>query len=332
MTFAHAFDCVVALLALSSLLSAEEPATPNAASQAERCIRQLQSDEFAIRREARESLMQLGLVAVPLLQQSAQGPNAGQVEECISLLAWFSHQADVALSHVATEALMELAQVESRTTSQLAKSALAPATPVIHRSSAGPGRLNLALPGGVRPRPVIPQGEAEFDDRGRHIKVVAAENGTFTIRVTETIDGEKQTTEIQANNLAELLRKNRDAIRWYAEFRRRQVLAQRPRPVHPGPAEVQNQVERVQVLTFNGHQTIDVIKNGKHVCINSEAGRNIRATVGETVDGQETTRTIQAADLAELQVAAPEVAAIYEQYGARLVLRRSRPQPPLQVE
>jgi hypothetical protein len=318
---------VISCLALAMSAPADDTRT-DSATDLSRLVRQLDADDFTQRREARQQLAAVGAEAIDALGRGAEQSDGHLANECISLLRQFAHGEDAALAPIAQEALQRVSAGSNPDAARLASQALAPPQPVPD----SPVQRQLRLQMGFRiqagqPRALPPNvdRQAEFEDEGRKVKLTQKPNGELVLKITQTVEGQEQVTEHTAANPAELLRKNREAFELYVRNRHRLGFAGGPvLPVMPaGLPGGMNGLRQMRMHSVNGRREIEVIEDGRRTEITDDNGRDIRARVTETVNGQEVTRTVEAADLQQLQAKDPALAAVLQNLGATFGRRQA---------
>lgn len=295
-----------------------------------RAVRQLEAEEFAVRKAARQELRSAGLPAVEVLREGLPAAQGHLATEGVQLLEELTRSNDPAVAASAAAALQTLAGGENAEVARLAAAALEPAT-VLPESSPLGLRLVLggpALQAPVQGPPFGPDGKRAVDVAadGRQIRIEDVRGGKITVRITETVDGQERTTETVAENAADLLRKDRGAYELYLKH-----LLGQGRVLPPGVNV--GVPTRVQMSVHNGHRRVRVEENGRVTEIEDDDGRRIRMRITETDNGQETTREIAAEDLAQLRERDPEAAGIFERWtgrfqAGRLQIGRLRPPSP----
>jgi hypothetical protein len=295
-----------------------------------RAVRQLEAEEFTVRRTARQTLLAAGLPAVELLQETLSSAQGHLATEGVQLLEELARSNDAAVAGAAAAALQTLAGGENAEVARMAAAALEP-VPVL--PDAAPLGLRLVVGGapllapGQGP-PFGPDGKRAVDVAadGRQVRIEEVRGGKITVRITETVDGQERTTETVAENAADLLRKDRGAYELYLKHLRGQGR------VLPAGVNVGVQT-RVQMSVHNGHRRVRVEENGRVTEFEDDDGRQIRMRITETDNGQETTREIAAEDLAQLRERDPKAAAEFERWTGRfqtgrLQIGRLRPPSP----
>lgn len=320
----------IRVLAVSTLLMAglsrcealaDDSTTTGALSRA---VRQLEAEDFAVRREARALLEASGGAAVPPLIEAARQADPQLAGECVSLLAQLATSTDESIAAAAKAGLETLAADTTGEAARLAAQVLAPPQPLVDPNSTTGGRRAIAVQFGFRA--AFPGGDrqAEFEDEGRKILLKEAANGGITVRITAPDDnGQPQVTEHAAANIVELRQKSREAFDLYVRNRHRLGVPAPFVPAAPAamPFGAVGGLRQMRVQVINGRREVEITENGRRTEITDDQGRNIRARVTETVNGQEVTRTIEAADVAQLRLKDPALAAMLEGLGTGMVGR-----------
>lgn len=318
------------LVAMTADLASAGDASPSwgegdsASINLRRAVRQLEAEEFAVRKAARQTLLAAGLPAVDLLQEVLRSARGHLATEGVQLLEEFTRSSDATIVAAATAALHTLAGGDNADVARLAAAALEPAAVIPETSPLG---LRLAMGGPPMLAPVLglpfgPDGKRAVDveAEGRQVRIEEVRGGKITVRITETVNGQERTTETVAENAADLLRKDRGAYELYLKH----LLGQgRPLPVGINVG-VQMQV---RTSIRNGHREIHVEENGRVTEIEDHNGRQIQLRITETVNGQKTTREVAAEDLAQLRERDPDAAAVYERWTGGLQFGRVRLPP-----
>jgi hypothetical protein len=293
-------------------------------------VRQLEAEEFSVRKAARQELLAAGLPAVDLLQETLRSARGHLATEGVQLLEEFARSSDATLAAAATAALQKLAGCDNAEVSRLAAAALEPVTIIPDSTPLG---LRIGVGGPLPLAPVLgppfgPDGKRAVDVEaaGRKVRIEEVRGGKITVRVTETVDGQERTTETVAENPADLLRKDRGAYELYLKH----LLG----PGRALAAGINAGVRtRAQMSVHNGHRRVRVEENDRVTEIEDHHGRQIQIRITETVAGEETTREIAAEDLAQLREQNPDAAAVYERWTGGLPtgglrIGRVRPSPP----
>lgn len=288
---------------------------PLAHSPAElrRAVRQLDADEFSLRKTARDLLLATGLPAVEPLQEIAAAADGHLAQECIQLLEEFTHRPDGSLAAAATAVLKRLADGDNPPVARLAAAALTPA-PVIPDSplTLARNRLALRVPA---PLPGIPfdadgKRSVEVEDAGRQVRIEENRGGRITVRITTTVDGVEQTAEHAGDHPADLLANNREAFELYLRHLVQPRIANGPVfGLGPGVG-VQF---RFQITNNNGQRKIRAETNGRVTEVSDENGRQIRMAITDPAAAPgDPPRTIEADDVEHLRQLDPDAAAEYE--------------------
>ncbi len=280
-------------------------------SRLRQAVRQLEAEEFVVRKAARRELLDAGLPAVDLLQGTLHSAQGHLATEGVQLLEELTRSNDATIAAAATAALQALAGCENADVARLAATALEPAAVLPEASPLG---LRLAV-GGPLPQALVPgppfgpdgKRAVDIEVAGRKVRIEEVRGGRITVRITETIDGQERTTETVAENAADLLRKDRAVFELYLKH----LVRQQPPQVAGGNFGIPM---RIQTRIRDGHRQMRVEERDRVIEIEDHNGRQIQIRITDVIQGQETTREIAAEDLAQLREQDPEAAKVYEQW------------------
>ena len=272
-------------------------------------IRQLDADEFSVRQTARQRLAAHGIRAVGLVRDAANSADGHLASECVSLLEQMALSRDDSVAGAAKQALDELSRHDNPATASLAHTALSPAQ-VIPQSAAMEMQMRLAARANVPPG--IPfdangQRQVAFVDNGRDVKITERRGGPISVQISQTVEGRQQTTEVEADSVVDLHRKDRVAYELYAK---RFLRAQ---PPGANPAVVAQQM-RMTTKIANGQREIEVEIDNRRIRISDKQGTDIRMEWTSRVNGVESTRTLEAKDFPALIAADRNAATEYLRY------------------
>lgn len=310
--FRHYALSVAAVAAISwggMLCAADAPS-----EEAQALVEQIVGDDTTVHRAAADKLVNLGDAAIAPLAEAADVEDEAVMTRCFDVLGRLLASDDPKVAQAAEKAVTELSESEIRKVGVRARTTL---------------RLNVLrqrLQQQAQNAPGAPVRIARMTrtENGKTTELERAADGSFTGKITETVNGEKQVTEIKAANDKELGEKFPEAAE---AFKKEQ---QRPRPVplggFPGnQAQIQvngqlfggagglNQTMEVSVV--NGKRHIKVQSGDEKVEIDDQNGKDILLKHTRPVDGKEKTDEYKADDLDDLKKKHPEAARLYEKHG-----------------
>lgn len=299
-----------------------KPATSPAAISAEQVeswVAQLSSDSFTERKAATQKLIDAGAAAVTPVAAAALSDDLELPTRCINILKKIYTSDDENAKKTAETALQKLAASESPFLARRAKEAMknpAPIQPA--RANRFGGRVQIQVVGGgirIGGGAGGLQRKVEVKDGDRKVQITETIGRQIVVRVTETKNGKETTTEYKAANAVALLKKHPEAHKLYVKHIR--GAAARPQIVVGNRAVVRGAGNNIQVQmkNVNGNREIQVVENGRKVEISDTGGKNIKVRITETVNGKETTRTVEADDVDALKKKDAKAAELYEQYG-----------------
>lgn len=356
MALSHASRTVLQAALLLGILTGisraagDVPATaeiPGAAAEdIAAAVRLLRSEDYAMRAEATQILINFGEAAIGPVAKAAESGDLETSSRCLEILKRMRTGTGNSKSFSAAEkALEQLAKSRNKSVAQRAAAITWKPDPnearnLVFGAAGFRGRVVIAGAPAIVPAPAVPvdprtfQREVTVVENEKRIVLRETVGRELNVKVTEMVEGKPKTTEYKAANSAELRTKHPRAYEWYVKHLRgkpfQQVANQKPlagpRPAAPVPVpagpNVQIQIAqggaagnfRMQVTNVNGKRQVEVEENGKKTSISDESGKNIQVKVTESKDGKETSREYNAADIEELKKKHPEGAQLYEKY------------------
>ncbi|MBS0205446.1 MAG: hypothetical protein JSS49_21285 [Planctomycetes bacterium] len=307
---------VVSMLFLSAVsVEADEP-VPAPVPEVEMLVDEVTGDDDAARRTASEKLVQLGETAVRPLAEAAEVDNAEVAEHCFDVLGRLMVSNDPKTATAAKEALQKLSKseidivgIKARNTLRLeqvlkARERLLKIAPAVPGPAGGVMRMTAT-------------------ENGKSIQLRRAADGSFEGKVSETVDGKKQITEIKAASEKELEEKFPEAHKAF----QKQQKAQPPLGLQPAPAVPFGAQAQVQIFgaagpanstkfsrDANGNRTIEVQNGDEKIEIKDVNGKKIELKHTRPVDGKSKTDEYKADDLDDLKKKHPEAAKLYEKH------------------
>ena len=297
---------------------ADEPGAPQATDdQIRRWVHNLSSENFAARREAVTSLAAQGRHAVQPVADAARSGDRETALRCIEILSRLRDSDDEATQSDASAALSQLTESEDDAVAQQARGLVEEPADVKDIQAANP--VFRAMPVRIQ---MLQQAALPFDENGerrieteedgKSVEIVESRNGKVIVRVTkQTADGE-QTTEVVAENAADLRQKDAESFLLY-----RKHLLQ-----GGGPVVLNAQAlafgavnQQVVVTNVNGERKIRAVDGDTQVEIEDKDGKDIRVKVTRTLNGKPMSTEYEADDLEELKANHPAAAELYEKYG-----------------
>jgi len=191
-------------------------------------VRQLESNEFATRRQATEKLIAAGAAAVEPVAAAANTDDLEVATRCIAILGELLKSADKSTSDSARKALERLAESERKSVARRARSTIAPAE--TGEPDQVVGGFNVILRGNVQLAPGAGQvfriqtrningnKEVEVDDNGKKIRIQESPGKGIQISVTETVDGKEKVSKYEAKDVDDLKAKHPEGHALYEKY------------------------------------------------------------------------------------------------------------------
>lgn len=259
-------------------------------------------------RETTDKLLAFGEPAVAPLAKAADVDDQGVVNRCFGILARMMLSEDARTADSAEKSIKELAESRHDVVARRARNAL--------RLRDFARQKGAQQKGAAANAPASKFTKFTVRRDGKSIELEHNQDGSFTGKIQETVDGKTVVSEIKAESEAELQQKFPEAHR---AFQQRQP---------PNPAAAQVAVQggiQINGQVFGGNKSISinangdrqriVIKDGDETLeIADQAGKEIEVTQSRLVNGQLKTETHKAKDLEELRKVSPDAAKQYEQY------------------
>lgn len=311
---------VFSSISLGNMLFADdEKLTPSAEAQS--LVEKLTGDDVTLHREAAENLVKLGEAAIAPLAEAAEVEDEVVMTRCFDALGRLlaSNDPKVALATrkaltTLSESDIRLVQVRARTTLRL---------DVLRQNLQKQAPNPLANANRVT--------RMTRNENGKTTELERAADGSFTGKITETVNGEKKETTIKAASDKELEQKFPEV---YEEFQKQQQARQVPLGAKlfggiPGVPQNQAQIQingqlfggigglnqTMEVSVVDGKRQVKVQNGDEKVEINDENGKDIVLKHTRPVDGKAKTDEYKAADLDDLKKKHPEAAKLYEKHG-----------------
>ena len=302
-------------------------------------ISQLNSRDFAERREASQSLFDAGRIAIePIAAAAAASDDLESAARCVEILTKFFKREKAETKTAAEAALKRLAAGENKSVAQRAAQAIKKPEP----KPTNRGRIVVGNLNGIR---IQIQGGGRFLPRGLPAKPGKTATGKtaelkttpdgVTLKLTERDGAKKKVTEYKAKNLDELKKKHAAAYKAYEKFQAEQEKQQAALANAPviqiaganGKIQFQGRTESI----VNGKRDIRVTNNDEEIHITETNGKEIVVEITKPVsvevvkkgaDGKEIKTTVtekrtkayRAADVDELKKKHPEAAKVYEKH------------------
>ncbi len=299
-------------------------------------ISQLNSRDFAERREASQSLFDAGRIAIePIAAAAAASEDLERTARCIEILSKFFKQEKGETKTTAEAALKRLAAGENKSVAQRAAQAIKKPDP----KPTNRGRIVIGNVNGNQIQLRAWFGGAALVNQRPKATGKTAELKTtpagVTLKLTERNGAKKKVTEYKAKNLEELKKKHAAAYKVYEKFqadqkKRQAALANAP-VIQIAGANRKIQFQGRTESIVNGKRDIRVTNNDEEIHITETEGKNIVLEITKPVsvevvkkgaDGKEVKTTVKekrtkayrAADVDELKKKHPEAAKIYEKH------------------
>jgi hypothetical protein len=187
-------------------------------------IQQLDADEFAVRRDASQRLLEAGKTAIPALKKAALGDSREVTTRSLEILQKHFTQGDEAIKAAAKQALQEIAASE-QTVARRAKEILNPAPPpqVAQGIRIAPQAIQIrvnAIGGRVARRVQIENGkkQIEVDEDGRKVKISEDANRGIEIEVTDKENGKEVTKKYAAKTVEDLKKNEPEGYKIYEKY------------------------------------------------------------------------------------------------------------------
>lgn len=189
-------------------------------------IRDLDSDKFAVRRDASQMLQDMGKGAFPALVEATKLGSREVTSRALAILKHHFKNGDDDTKAAAEAALQQLAKSDDTSIARRAKEAIKPEDKPqdpFSRPQIFPNRIRIrvqAIQGNRRQVKVaIGNGvkEVEVEENDRKIKIVEDPNG-IKLDVTEKKDGKEVTKKYEAKNADDLKKKHPEAHKIYQQY------------------------------------------------------------------------------------------------------------------
>lgn len=310
---------VFSSISLGNMLFADDD-KPTPSGDAQSLVEKLTGDDVTLHREAAENLVKLGEAAIAPLAEAAEVEDEAVMTRCFDALGRLLASSDPKVAQATQKALttlsesdIRLVQVRARTTLRL---------DVLRQNLQKQAPNPLANANRVT--------RMTHKENGKTTELERAADGSFTGKITETVDGEKKETAIKAASEKELEQKFPEV---YDAFQKQQAK-QFPfggiqiggipgAPGNQAQIQINGQLlggvgglnQTMEVSVVNGKRQIKVQNGDEKVEINDENGKDIVLKHTRPVDGKAKTDEYKAADLDDLKKKHPEAAKLYERHG-----------------
>ncbi len=230
--------CAPALVILGLLLSSFQvvgddvadpaPAAPTA-EQITQWIAELGEARFATRRNATDSLVAAGQPAVESVVSAALEGSAEVAVRCVQILRRLQDNTDPVVSDAAISGLRTLAESDNALVNERALAALdeSPLDPNPVAQFGQPGAIQIQIQGGVfaagpgmTRTEVNNNGERTItvDDNGKEVEIIDHDGENIKIAITETVNGEEESSEYTADDLDDLKQNHPDIAELYEKY------------------------------------------------------------------------------------------------------------------
>ncbi|MEI8383241.1 MAG: hypothetical protein WCJ09_24195 [Planctomycetota bacterium] len=309
---------VFSSISLGNMLFADDKPTPSAEAQS--LVEKLTGDDVTLHREAAENLVKLGESAIAPLAEAAEVEDEAVMTRCFDALGRLLASNDPKVAQATQKALTKLSESEIRLVQVRARTTLR--LDVLRQNLQKQAPNPLANANRVT--------RMTHKENGKTTELERAADGSFTGKITETIDGEKKETPIKTASEKELEQKFPEV---YEAFQKQQAK-QFPfggiqiggipgAPGNQAQIQINGQLfggigglnQTMEVSVVNGKRQIKVQNGDEKVEINDENGKEILLKHTRPVDGKAKTDEYKAADLDDLKKKHPEAAKLYEKHG-----------------
>lgn len=314
----HAFVMAVfSTISLGSLVFADDD-KPVPAVEAESLVENLTGEEATLHRDAAENLLKLGEAAVDPLAKGAETEDEAAMTRCFDVLGRLLASNDPKVAQATQKALTKLSESDIRLVQIRALTTLR-----LDRLRQNLQKQAQNAPNANRVTRMT------HKENGKTTELERAADGSFSGKITETVDGEKKETPIKAASEKELEQKFPEV---YEAFQKQQAK-QAPFggiqiggiPGAPGnQPQIQingqlfgglgGQNQTMEVSVVNGKRQIKVQNGDEKIEINDQDGKDILLKHTRPVDGKAKTDEYKAADLDDLKKKHPEAARLYEKH------------------
>jgi hypothetical protein len=253
--------CVICLVLVSaaSLLRGDEPASAAATPlQIAQWIKDLDSDDFAVRQQASARLIAAGKQAASQVAKAAEGDSAEVRARSLDVLNKLQQSADAETKAEAKKALTELTrsknaeaakQADRLLNPSKAASAETPRDPLVPGGIGGVPRIEIrggVAGGGMRVSTKTVDGHKtiEAEEAGKKTKIEETPKGEIKIEITETVDGKEKVSKFEAKTAEELKKNHPEAHKVYEKYSKMTVA----RPIRVGaiPQKALDQIEEAK--------------------------------------------------------------------------------------
>jgi hypothetical protein len=291
-------------------------------------VEQITENDGAVHRAATEKLLNIGEPAVAPLAKAAETEDEEVVTRCFDALGRLLVSDDEKTAKATQEALDTLSKSDidivgrrARTTLRL-KEILRQREALIKK---GPPQAPGIAVGRVTRMTSV--------ENGKRTELERTADGSFTGKITETVDGKEKVTEIKAATEKELEEKFPDVHKAFQRQQQRQPqLGGFPGPgafpgaVPPPGIQLNGQLRingqffgggagvTTKISVINGKRHIETQNGDEKIEIDDTNGKDIEVKHTRTVDGKSKTDEYKGADLDDLKKKHPEAAKLYEKY------------------
>jgi hypothetical protein len=222
---------VLGLLVASFAVFGDDAASPEptapTAEQIDQWVSELGDTRFATRRNATDSLVAAGEPAIEPVVNAALEGSAEVAVRCVQILRRLKESADPAVSEAANTGLRTLADSDNPLVNERALAALdeTPLDPNPVAQFGQPGAIQIQIQGGVfaagrtTRTEVNNNGERTItvDDNGKKIEISDHDGEDIEIKITETVNGQEETSEYSAENVEDLKTNHPEIAKLYEQ-------------------------------------------------------------------------------------------------------------------
>lgn len=310
----------------------DESSSKAAAVVIETLIQNLGHRSYKTRIDATRKLMELGQAAITPLTAAAETDNQELATRCVSILRALYEGNDSKTKNEAEAALKKLEQSKYPAVAKQAGDAIRkpPKNTFANRTRFGRGIIirNVApanIARGRLARQIVREFTVKQKEKTYQFRQLLAPKRELNVKVTETVNGKKKTTEIKTTSPTDLRKKHPKIYELYRRNLRQgkitveavknagNVKGAQPQPA-AGAIAVRGANISISTRTVNGKREMNITENGRKIQIQDENQKNIVIRVTDTVNGKQKTTEYKAKDLAELKKKHPEAAKLFEKY------------------
>ena len=306
----------------------EEPKPQDA--EVANLVEQVTENDGAVHRAATEKLLKIGEHAVAPLAKAAETDDEEVVTRCFDALGRLLVSDDEKTAKATRESLDTLSKSDIDIVGRRARTTLRLKEILRQREAlikAGPPQAPGIAVGRVTRMTSV--------ENGKRTELERAADGSFTGKITETVDGKEKETEVKAASEKELEEKFPDVHKAFQKQQQRQPqiggfpvpnLGVLPGAAPPPGIQLNGQLRingqffgggagvMTKISVINGKRHIETQNGDEKVEIDDTNGKDIELKHTRTVDGKSKTDEYKGADLDDLKKKHPEAAKLYEKY------------------